>query len=387
MSDIGLNFSALDIFIYGAVIALPLTTILLVVLVLGRLWIGRRGLGRGRQWALNAGIVGVGLLWATGAGVQLWLWIDGMVDEMRAASRHFTLTAERTIEGIALPAGAEVRLNGYDRLESVALPAGVVVALDGASWRATLEFVPLYDANALAPARIRAGELVSDAAFGGILCRGGSGVMFWGSGGLQSCTLAADTPTNADIADAGRQRRPVRVTCAADHIVELQSAAETQVRSCTLAKPIAVQGIPCAAGSEIEIYDVRLISCTLAAPQNFHGVEIPAGSILRLTDAPQRIAQFLLPAMNSSLQAFGIDLPSHAQVSLCSERWAVDQVAVPDNAYVEIAGVKLTGYLNFDCGVFHYGSLFEDSQVNGEIWARGRSVFREDLGLSMVATP
>ena len=78
MSDIGLNFSALDIFIYGAVIALPLTTILLVVLVLGRLWIGRRGLGRGRQWALNAGIVGVGLLWArapvssSGFGSTAW---------------------------------------------------------------------------------------------------------------------------------------------------------------------------------------------------------------------------------------------------------------------------------------------------------------------------
>src|SRR5713101_8327859 len=138
MSDVGLNFSALDIFVYGAIIALPLTTILLVVLVLGRLRIGRRGVRRGRQWALNTGIIAVGLLCATGAGVQLWLWIDGMVDEMRAASRYFTLAAERTIDGIALPAGSEVRLNGYDRLESVTLPAGAVVTLDGADWRATL---------------------------------------------------------------------------------------------------------------------------------------------------------------------------------------------------------------------------------------------------------
>ena len=43
----------------------------------------------------------------------------------------------------------------------------------------------------------------------------------------------------------------------------------------------------------------------------------------------------------------------------------MDQVIVPDGAFVEIGGVKLTGSLNFDCGVFRLGSLFEDSRING----------------------
>ncbi len=160
-----------------------------------------------------------------------------------------------------------------------------------------------------------------------------------------------------------------------------------QIKTCTLAVNSEVQGILCAAGTEIEIYDSRLISCKLAAAQNFNGLEIPAGSILHFTDTPQRVAQFALPEMNSPLPAFGMDLPSHVQVSICRDRWTVDQVAVPEHAYVEIAGVKLTSYLNFDCGLFHFGSLFEDTRIRGEIWASGRSVFREDLGLPPTAKP
>jgi hypothetical protein len=122
MSDIGLNITVLDIFVYGVIVALPLTTILLVILVLARLGIGHAATRRDLHWALNAGIIAVGPVWAIGAGLTGWLWINGVTEEMRAASRHFTLTADRTIDGVDLPAGAEVTLDGYDRLESAARP-------------------------------------------------------------------------------------------------------------------------------------------------------------------------------------------------------------------------------------------------------------------------
>ena len=74
MSDIGLNISVLDIFVYGVIVALPLTTILLVILVVARLGIGHATTRRGLHWALNAGIIAVGPFWAIGAGLMGWLW-------------------------------------------------------------------------------------------------------------------------------------------------------------------------------------------------------------------------------------------------------------------------------------------------------------------------
>jgi hypothetical protein len=54
---------------------------------------------------------------------------------------------------------------------------------------------------------------------------------------------------------------------------------------------------------------------------------------------------------------------------------------VPNGAYVEIAGVRLGGILNFDCGLFRDGSLYEDTRIHSEIWPSGRTVFRADLDL------
>jgi hypothetical protein len=42
-------------------------------------------------------------------------------------------------------------------------------------------------------------------------------------------------------------------------------------------------------------------------------------------------------------------------------------------------GIKLTGRLNFDCGTFEYGSLYEDSVVGGQRMARGAGVSYDDL--------
>ena len=102
---------------------------------------------------------------------------------------------------------------------------------------------------------------------------------------------------------------------------------------------------------------------------------------MRLAATPRRVERFTLPDMPTPQTMFGLAIPAGAQVSLCRERWTVDQIMVPQGAYVEIAGVKLAGVLNFDCGLFHYGSLFEESRIHGEMWSSGRSVFRADLDL------
>src|ERR1700757_2413026 len=144
MSDIGLNFSALDILEAGAIIAVPVTTILLVILGARRL--GARGSTqrRGRRWVLNAGIIGVAPLWAIGAGILAWLLVDDLIEEMHAASRHFTLTGERSISGIPLPTGSEVNLDDYNRLVSVRLPAAATVTIEGTAWGGGGEFFPTH---------------------------------------------------------------------------------------------------------------------------------------------------------------------------------------------------------------------------------------------------
>jgi len=377
MSDIGLEFSTLDILGIGLILALPLTTIILVLLVALRL--------RRRRWALTAGIVVVAPLWGAGAGLLAWLALDGFIEQMRAASRHFILANERSISGVPLPAGAEVNLSDDDRLASVKLPAGTTVTLEGVTWRDEIEF---FSTDPASPRRVRSAILAADTTFDGVPCRLGQPVGFAGSGRLRSCMLARDTPTQAEIADGERGRRRVHLACAADRAFELQPGEAAQVvERCTLAQPAEVADLPCARGSEIEIFNGRLVSCTLGAAQRFHGMEIPEGSILHLTNSPHRIERFALPTLTSPFQAFGMDLPSGAEVWLCREEWKVDQVSVPSGAYVEIAGVRLTGYLNFDCGLFRDGSLYEDSRIHGEMWPGGRTVFRADLDLPPTTRP
>jgi len=334
---------------------------------------------RRRRWALNGWIIAVAPVWGIGAGLLAWLLVDDLINEVHAARRHFVLADQRAISGVPLPAGAEGDLDGDDRLVSVRLPAGATVTLEGAVWRSEIEFFPTEGAL---HARIRSAVPAADASFDGVPCRLGQPVGFAGSGRLRSCTLARDTPARAEIADARGELRPVHLACAADRAFELQPGETAQVvERCALAEPAEVADLPCAQGSEIEIFNGRLVSCTLAAAQVFEGVEIPEGSILHLTNTPHRIERFALPGLISPRRVFGMDLPSQAEVWLCRERWEVDQVSVPNGAYVEIAGVKLTGFVNFDCGLFRDGSLYEDSRIRGEIWPSGRTVFRADLEL------
>jgi hypothetical protein len=80
MSDIGLNFSALDILVFGAIIALPLTTIFLVILVIFRLRARGSGWRRSRRWILNGVIAAIAPLWGIGAGLLAWLSVHFLIN-------------------------------------------------------------------------------------------------------------------------------------------------------------------------------------------------------------------------------------------------------------------------------------------------------------------
>src|SRR5262249_8403778 len=156
--------------------------------------------------------------------------------------------------------------------------AGATVTLEGASWRDEIEFYPMDSA---ASSRVRRAVPAVDASFDGIRCRLGQPVVLGGSGPLRSCTLLRDTPAPAPIADARGRLSPVHLVCAADQAFEMQPGEAIQVvERCTLAEPAEVADLPCAKGSEIAIFNGRLISCTLAAAQTFAGLDIPGGSIL-----------------------------------------------------------------------------------------------------------
>ena len=52
---------------------------------------------------------------------------------------------------------------------------------------------------------------------------------------------------------------------------------------------------------------------------------------------------------------------------------------MPEGSYVAIAGVKLTGRMNFECGKFEYGALFEEAVLAGRRLPRGAAISSDDL--------
>ena len=65
--------------------------------------------------------------------------------------------------------------------------------------------------------------------------------------------------------------------------------------------------------------------------------------------------------------------------SFCYRKDVLEHLSVNEAAFVVIEGVKLTGWIDFDCGSFRSGQLFEDSVVAGRPRQQGERVSREDL--------
>ena len=86
-----------------------------------------------------------------------------------------------------------------------------------------------------------------------------------------------------------------------------------------------------------------------------------------------------MPLNSAPLAISGIVLPSGTVVGLCDRSWEVEWLSVREDSYVAIAGVKLTGRMNFDCGKFEYGALFDDTVLGGRRLPRGAAISYEDM--------
>jgi hypothetical protein len=79
------------------------------------------------------------------------------------------------------------------------------------------------------------------------------------------------------------------------------------------------------------------------------------------------------------VDALGLGLPAGTEGGFCYRKAALEHLSVDRTAYVVVAGVKLTGWIDFDCGSFRSGQLFEDTMVAGRRRQRGELVSHEDL--------
>jgi hypothetical protein len=86
-----------------------------------------------------------------------------------------------------------------------------------------------------------------------------------------------------------------------------------------------------------------------------------------------------MPPTSEPLSISGIHLPPGSVVGLCDQSWDVEWLSVPEDSYVTVAGIKLTGRMNFDCGKFEYGTLFEATALGGRQLPRGAAVSSDDL--------
>jgi hypothetical protein len=146
---------------------------------------------------------------------------------------------------------------------------------------------------------------------------------------------------------------------------------------CTLAARAEIGGVACAAGSELKLVNGMLYSCTVAKQTRFGPIELPSGSFVAYSGG--RPEWFRLPPGGPPVDGFGLSLPAGTEAGFCYQSEALRRLAVDQTAYVTVEGVKLTGAIEFDCGLFERGALFEDAMVGGTQRQRGEFVSRADL--------
>jgi hypothetical protein len=150
-----------------------------------------------------------------------------------------------------------------------------------------------------------------------------------------------------------------------------------EVEGCRLAEPVDVDAVVCAERERILVINGELSACTLAEPTRFGPLGLPAGTAVTYYD--RYLSTFRLPPRGASVDAFGLSLPAGTEASYCYRKEALEHLSVNKAAFVVIEGVKLTGWIDFDCGSFRDGQLFEDTVVSGRRRQQGERVSREDL--------
>jgi hypothetical protein len=196
-------------------------------------------------------------------------------------------------------------------------------------------------------------------------------------GELQHCSLAQPTVVPAEIADIGGVRLIVDLACAAGRDIDFRIVGHRLLEHCVLAQPAEVGGVACAGGEEIALSGDGLDACTLASAQRVGGFDLAAGTRIRFSQG--RLSEIETIRGSAPLTVSGLDLPPGTTIALCDGSPDIGYLLVPEDSAVTVGGVKLTGRMNFDCGRFQYGSLFEDTVLGGRSLPRHASISREDI--------
>jgi hypothetical protein len=189
--------------------------------------------------------------------------------------------------------------------------------------------------------------------------------------------LTQQIGVTAEIDEGQGGKSTKDLPCAADRDVWLRTFERRLLERCVLAEPAMIGLIACAGGKEIVLSGDGLDICTLASAQRVGPFDLSAETLVVFMGG--RLDKFEMPPTSAPLSISGIDLPPGTVVGLCDRSWEIEWLSVPEDSCVAIAGVKLTGRMNFDCGKFEYGALFEDTVLRGRLLPRGATILYDDV--------
>jgi hypothetical protein len=377
MSDISISFPpwAIAWFLLGQ--ATPFITLVLMSLVAAFFFsrgTGHIRLARWLKWTLAI----VGGLWLGGIS----FWAAGLVDRIKTdiyqAQHHYRLDKATVLAGIDIPSGSWVSVDDEGTPYGIETAKDAVVSIDGASWHGDIRLIPLRNRTTSDRGMIKSATLAADAGIQGIPCRAGRLVEFSEYGGdLQHCTLTQRTDVTAEIDESKGGKSTKDLACAADQDVRLRTFERRLLERCVLAATATIGMVTCAGLKEIALSGDGLDTCTLASAQRVGLFDLSARTLVVFIRG--RLDKFEMPPTSAPLTISGIVLPSGTIVGLCDRSWEVEWLSVPEDSYVAIAGVKLTGRMNFDCGKFEYGALFEDTVLRGQRLPRGATISYDDV--------
>ena len=379
MSDISITFPPWFIAWVWLGEAVPVTTLVMVALGAAFLLARRRvKLRRRLTWPVTIVAAVVGAAWIAGIG----FWAASLADQVRSdiyqAKHHYRLETATVVAGIALPPGSWVSVDEAGRLYEIEAGPGATVSIGGARWQGDIRLMLPPDAPASGPGIVKSATLAADATLQGTPCRAGGLVEFAEEDGeLQHCSLAQPTVVPAEIADIGGFRLIVDLACAAGRDIDFRIVGRRLLEHCVLAQPAKLGAVACAGGEEIALGGDGLDACTLASAQRVGAFDLAAGTHIRLTQ--RRLSEIVTIRGSAPLAVSGLELPPGTTIALCDGTPDIAYLLVPEESAVTVAGVKLTGRMNFDCGKFQYGALFEDTVLGGRALPRHASISREDI--------
>jgi hypothetical protein len=356
VSDIGIAFPWWFTLGAALMIALPVTSAIMLGLGVAASRARRRGHARrlaGLKWSTSI----VAPFWLLGLGFGGWAMVSEIRKQIYEVRHYFTLDKAQKVDDIAFPAGTRVELDEDKALKAAELPADATVTLRAAAWQGRLEFAaPVHAPNA-AHGRITDGTLAPQTAFDGIPCRAGDRAPFFWDGQLMECTLSrdADISTTITTPDGAAQGRKVR--CMAGDTIHMAGLRPAEVEGCRLAEPVDVAAVVCAERDRILVINGKLSAAPL----------------------PSRRASGRSPCRREPRSPITSGTRARNRGSFCYRKATLDHLSVNRTAYVAIGGEKLTGWIDFDCGSFRSGQLFEDTVVAGRRRQHGERVSREDL--------